>query len=334
MPTEPTIQAKLAKSTFEHLLRRGVSAEDLFQEVGLTVEQTSGRNARIAFHKHAFLLEVASHKLDDPSFGMRLGLSLDLKDLDLLGYICLNSATLADCLDNLVRYCRVFSDGFDLSVLHEGRSVCITSNVIDKKSAGFTQSTELRLSLFRPMLSALLNRNVDLLAVEMPHAPVGPASEYDKVFGVPVRFRAARAAIVIDKELLSAPISNADNYLLQILTQHAEDVLERLPNTSNFYHAVQNSIASRLQSGQTSIGDVAKDLGMSPRTLARRLKEQDISYRDLLNQLRRQLALRYLSDGHHTHAQIAYLLGFTDVSAFSHAFKRWTGSPPSRFVPA
>ncbi len=332
MPTEPTIQAKLAKLTFERLLHEGVSVEDVSDEVGLTIEQTRGRNARIAFSKHASLLDVASRELGDPSFGMHLGQSLDLKDLDLLGYICLNSATLSDCLENLIRYCRVFSDGFDLAITHEGMSVVITTTILDKMATGLPQSTELRLSLFRPMLRALLGQDVQLLAVDMPHAPIGPTSEYERVFGVPVRFHASRSAVAIDRDLMSAPIRNADNYLLQILTQHAEDVLERLPNTSDFHQAVQNSIASRLPSGRTSISDVARDLGMSSRTLARRLKDHGISYRDLLNQLRRQLALRYLSNGHHTQAQIAYLLGFTDVSAFSHAFKRWTGLPPSRYT--
>ncbi|MEO1019238.1 MAG: AraC family transcriptional regulator [Pseudomonadota bacterium] len=334
MPTEPTIQATLARSTFNHLMRMGVPIDRVSKEVGLLPDQTEGRNARIVFHKHALLLEVAARELRDPGFGMHLGLSLELKDLDLLGYICLNSATLGDCLDNLVRYCRVFSDGFDLSITRDGDFVTIVTSVLDEKAVGLPQSTELRLSLFKPMLSTLIGEDVELHSVEMPHARIGPASEYERVFGVPVRFHAAQPAVIINRHLLDAPIQNADHGLLEILTHHAEDVLERLPGIGSLRHDVQNSIASRLQSGQTSIDDVARELGMSSRTLARRLKENGISYRELLNQLRRQLALRYLNDGRHTQAQIAYLLGFTDVSAFSHAFKRWTGSSPSRYVPA
>lgn len=332
LPTEPTIQARLAFLTFEKLRSAGIPIDRVAEEIGLWPSQTSSQHNRIAFHKHATLLEVASRELGDPCYGMHLGSSLALKDLDLLGYICLNSATLGDCLLNLTRYCRVLSDGFDQVVVEDADGIAVVTEVLDKRAVGMPQSTELRLSLYRPMLSALIGKAVNILRYEMPHSQVGPLTEYQTVYHAPVQFNAMRTAVIIGREMLDLAIAEADHGLLKILTRHADEILERRPGTNNLSHSVRTAIASRLQAGETSIGDVSRELGMSSRTLARRLHEHGLSYRDLLNQLRHDLALRYLTDGNHTHAQIAYLLGFTDVSAFSHAFKRWTGLSPSQYM--
>ena len=263
---------------------------------------------------------------------MHLGSSLTLKDLDLLGYICLNSATLGDCLSNLTRYCRVLSDGFDQVIVQDTDGIAMVADVLDKKSVHRPQSTELRLSLYQPMLSALIGMDIDVLRYEMPHAQIGSLEEYDSVYRAPIHFNAIRTAIVIGRESLETPIVQADQHLLGILTRHADEVLERRPGTNSLGHSVRTILATRLQTGETSIEDVSRELGMSSRTLARHLRDHGQTYRDILNQIRRDLALRYLTDGNHTYAQIAYMLGFTDVSAFSHAFKRWTGSPPSRYA--
>ncbi|MDH3790706.1 MAG: helix-turn-helix transcriptional regulator, partial [Rhodospirillales bacterium] len=132
-----------------------------------------------------------------------------------------------------------------------------------------------------------------------------------------------------EANLLDAPVRAADNQLLKYLERHAQDVLSQRSGSRDIRHQVQTSIASRLQSGEPTIDTVARELGMSSRTLARRLSEHGVTYRELLNDLRHQLALRYLKDGWHRNSQIAYLLGFSEISAFNHAFKRWTGSTPS-----
>lgn len=334
MPIGPTVLAHLACLTIERLRDAKVPTDPILKEVALTRSQTSDHEGRIPFHKHVALLEVAARELRDPCYGLHLGQSLSLKDFDLLGYICLNSATLGDALNNVKRYSRVYSEGFDHTIVREGDTAAIVAEVLDTNSHSLPQSVELVVSLNQSQMSVLLGYEVGVVAFELAHKQVGPKSEYSKVLKAPVRFNAGRTATIIHADLLDAPILTADQKLLDILKRHAEDVLGRRLGGDNIRHMVRSLIASRLQSGKISIDDTARELGMSSRTLARRLHADGVTYRDLLNDLRRQLALRYLNDGFHSYAQIAYLLGFADVSAFSHAFKRWTGSPPSRYLSA
>jgi len=275
---------------------------------------------------------VAARELGDPSFGLRFGRSLTLRDLDLLGYICLNSATFGDLLHNIQRYARVFSDGTRPSLVRDGDTVALVQNILDPKVLGLTQWVELTQSFNAHIRAALIGSDSTAVAVELVHARVGPESEYLKALGAPVRFEAGRTATIMPADVMTAAIDTADDRLLAILKQHAEEVLERQTFGGDIRHAVQRLIAPRLQSGEPTIDSVARDLGMSSRTLARRLSEHGVTYRDLLTDLRRELAVRYLSDRCHSSAQIAYLLGFTDASTFSHAFKRWTGRPPSRYL--
>ena len=334
MASGPTLPAHLARLIIERLRDGKVPTDPVLKEVGLTRSQIGDRETRIAYDKHALLLEVAARRLRDPSFGLHLGQSIRVEDFDLLGYICLNSSTLGDVLSNVTRYSRVFLDGFRQTIVQDGDTVTIVEEVSDPKAGGLPQAVEFGLSINQSLTGVLLGYEAKALAFEVPHARVGPVSAYRDVLKAPIRFNAGRTARILPAHLLDAPIRTADHHLLTILKRHAESVLAQRPNGGSLCHSVQSLIASRLQSGEPTIDSVAREMGMSSRTLARRLRGDGVTYRVLLNDLRHQLAVRYLTEGRHTHTETAYLLGFTDVSAFSHAFKRWTGSPPSSYLSA
>ena len=128
--------------------------------------------------------------------------------------------------------------------------------------------------------------------------------------------------------LLDCPIETADNQLLKILERHCRQILGGRPKVDNFVFEVQQLITTLLTTGQPKIDAAAQELGMSSRTLTRRLAEDGVTYKDLLDEVRRKLAMRYLKDSRISIKNVAYLLGYSEVSAFYHAFRRWTGSSP------
>lgn len=329
MATNLTVDAHLACLAIERLRESKVSIDLILRQVGLTRTQISDHEGRIPFHKYAALLDVAARESHDPLFGLYLGQSLNSKDFGLLGYIALNSATLGDTLRNVQRYSRVFSDGYEITLVREGTRIAIVERVLDPYAFGNSQAVELGLSATQHMMSALVGFEIRAVAIEFAHECLGLTSVYRRIFKAPVRFDASRNATIVEANLLDALVRAADNRLLKILKRHAEDVLSQQFDSGDIRHQVRTSIASRLQSGTPTIDVVARELGMSSRTLARRLSKHGVTYRELLNDLRHQLALRYLKDGWHRNSQIAYLLGFSEISAFNHAFKRWTGSTPS-----
>ena len=134
--------------------------------------------------------------------------------------------------------------------------------------------------------------------------------------------------MVFGTKLLDCPVETADNELLKILKRHCEQILGARPKANDLAFEVQQAITTLLSSGQCKIDAVAQELGMSSRTLTRRLTEEGLSYKGLLDEVRRKLALRYLKDRRISLKQITYLLGYSEVSAFYHAFRRWTDSSP------
>ena len=127
------------------------------------------------------------------------------------------------------------------------------------------------------------------------------------------------------------PLIQADPYLNNLLLKHCEVALaDRGAGVSQLRTRVENAISSVLPHGRVLAEDVARSLGMSKRTLARKLSDEGLNYSEILEDLRRDLAVRYLNDRKLHISKIAWLLGFQEVSAFTHAFKRWTGKTPSQ----
>jgi AraC-like DNA-binding protein len=162
------------------------------------------------------------------------------------------------------------------------------------------------------------------------HAKPRNDAELAEYFGTNIEFGAAVDDIVFSSTIKRLPIVSADPYLNNLLTSHCEDALaHRRRNPGSFRSSVENAIVPLLPHGKARAGEIARQLGMSQRTFARRLSSEGPTFSELLERLRSDLANRYLADGMPI-SQVAWLLGYRDIGAFSHAFKRWTGRAPSR----
>ena len=147
--------------------------------------------------------------------------------------------------------------------------------------------------------------------------------------GTKVEFGADRDEFALSLDARELPLIHADPYLNDLLLKYCEAALaNRKADVSQLRTRVENAISSLLPHGRVLVEDVARSLGMSKRTLARRLSDEGLNFTEILQQLRRDLAVRYLDDRKLHVSKIAWLLGFHEVSAFTHAFKRWTGKTP------
>jgi len=156
-------------------------------------------------------------------------------------------------------------------------------------------------------------------------------AEFTKFFGVHVEFGAAADDITFSNAIRQAPAVSADSYLNRLLISYCEEAVSNRPQTrGSFRSNVENAVVPVLPHGKARAGEIARQLGVSERTFARRLAQEGLSFSELLDSLRSDLAHRYLADRNLTISQIAWLLGYQEVAAFSHAFKRWTGSTPSK----
>ena len=160
------------------------------------------------------------------------------------------------------------------------------------------------------------------------HRSEGTA-EMSRYIGTDVEFGADTDEIALNSNARELPVIHADPYLNNFLLKYCEAALtDRRGNVSQLRTRVENAISSLLPHGRVVVDDVARSLGMSERTLTRKLSDEGLNFTEILQQLRRDLAVRYLDDRKLHVSKIAWLLGFHEVSAFTHAFTRWTGKTP------
>jgi AraC-like DNA-binding protein len=169
------------------------------------------------------------------------------------------------------------------------------------------------------------------LEVRFPHSAPDDISEHQQLFGCKLQFGWERTELVFAREFLNTPLVKADPALQAILEAQVVDLIRKLPKGEATTDAVRRHLASELGKGQPTLEQIAARLHMSSRTLRRHLDEEGTSFRQILSEVRRELASRHLSEGRLAIGEIAFLLGFSEPSAFHRAFKHWTGHAPHAY---
>jgi AraC-like DNA-binding protein len=167
-------------------------------------------------------------------------------------------------------------------------------------------------------------------AVQVTHPDPGYRAEYDRIFRAPVTFGCERNALRINEAWATARIALMPRYVFGVLSERAEALLKSLEGAQTTRGRVESLLMPILHTGQASMDTVAGRLGLSRQTLFRKLKAEGVTFEKVLDELRHNLALHYLSGRKVSVNETAYLVGFSDPAAFSRAFKRWTGSSPGQ----
>lgn len=179
------------------------------------------------------------------------------------------------------------------------------------------------------------HHDVDILAHQAAaHERSGGRDEVQAFYGCPVEFGAQASRFVFRPEDLELPLAGADRVLLRLLRSYGDQLLEgqaRGRKNTGLAAQVEDAVSARLSGGSATLANVAADLGMSPRTLSRKLAQTGTSYFTILEELRKALAIRYLRESGLALAEIAFLLGYSGLNSFSDAFRRWTGQSPGQF---
>ena len=310
MPTVRTVDARWAYHAVKRLRSEKIPADPILKAAGLRRSQVSNPDNKIPFHKHAALLTLAAAATGDDFFGLHLGSSLRLKQAGVLGFLMLNSETLDDALSNLVRYVRVLTEGPEIGLKVDKKEAVLSGIIVDPLVTDQRQVVETATGFLHHMCQIITGSECVLKRVEFSHPRPKGASELRRWFGAPVRFGQERFAIVMKRGLLDHPIADADHELLNILKRHCRQILGRRPRTKELVFDVRETIIKLLPRGHPNMKNVAQELGLSNRTLARRLAERGQSFKDLVDDIRRELSLQYLKDKRITVKQVAYLLGY------------------------
>ena len=326
-----TIQAKAVEKIVRSAAASGVTADRLYKAVSLDPSVLLDPDNRIPFAQLVDLYEKAAQLTGDANFGLHVGETVNPTAFDVVGDCALNSPTLGDAFTRVARYHSIWTDGALFTLEHSGETSAIVYRYADTSLAEHRQDSEMTLATVTALCRNMAAPDFSPTAVEFQHDAPADITEHIRLFRCPIEFRAASNRLSFNSTSLSLPIERADASLCVLLDRHAEELLAKYPPRDSLIDQVRSIIASELRGGDPSLERVADQLGLTSRTVQRKLHELGTSHNELLDQMRRQLAMRYLREREMAICEVAYLLGFSESSSFHRAFKRWTGVTPKEF---
>ncbi|MFT3694816.1 MAG: AraC family transcriptional regulator ligand-binding domain-containing protein [Kofleriaceae bacterium] len=256
-----------------------------------------------------------------PSVALQIADATPIGSFGIVEYVCRSAATLGDALTQWVRYLNLLDDAVEVSLIVEGDRAYL--RVTRESEAPAPASHELCFALVVKQAQQLSTVPFRVTGVDFTHA--GDPAPYRAWFDAPVAFGAEHTQLVLPAAALQASLQTSDPTLLAILTRAASEV--KIPDPTTIVDQVARVIGEALKDDRANIAHAAQALGMTERSLQRRLKEANTSFNDVREDVRKQLAKRYLDDKLAI-AEISFLLGFSEPSAFHRAFRRWTGMTP------
>lgn len=273
-------------------------------------------------------LNLISDALSDDSLGLHLAQLPDLREIGLLYYVLASSDKLIDALQRGARYSALVNDGV-YQECFGGKRVGITFHYVGVSRQTDRHQIEFWMIILVRLCRALTRQQVVPIRTQFVHDRHRFRAEYSHYFGNNIRFGAPIDEIVFGREVGDLPVVGADPYLNKLLIKYCEDAIARNAfESSSFKLLVGRTIARLLPHGAARAARVARELGVSERTLARRLRIEKVTFSMVLDNMRRALADRHLADTELSVKHVAWLLGYKEVASFSHAFKRWTGQSP------
>lgn len=332
MTTQRSSSAAWVRGILDMMAAEGLAVERLSEEANIDLAALQHSQTRIDVDRVSRLWELAVAQSANPTLGLDRQLAARHGNIDLVGYSLASSPYLLAGFRDLERHMAVISDATAFTLERDARGHWLSIHHIGATRAVPRQRVEFAVLTLLVLCSWLTRRDVQPLAVEfMAQAPL-PLHEarYRQAFGLLPRFGERANRFLLSQDDLLAPIPTHNPELLALHEKLVESELDQL-GQAGVGARVRHEIARLLPQGEPRREEVAAVLGLTDRTLQRRLQAESTSYQQLLDDTRRELARQYLGEPRHSLAEVADLLGFVDQSNLFRACRRWFGMPPGQY---
>ena len=301
----------------------GLNAESIFQKQGISREMILRPGLRIPHSKVEKLWNSVVGLTKDPCFGLHAVKFWHPSHFNALGHAWLASPTLREAFYRASRYARIVGCDRETGIEENQEEIILTLSSSLKLPPLMDLSIAILLSASRMNYGAELNP----VGVSFIHAKPDCADQFIAYFKAPVMFDAKTDSIQFSKSVVDKKLPIGNPFLAELHDQYLLRYLEKIDG-NNIVERVKGVISKMLPSGKVSDGEVAAKLSMSSRTLQRKLNDRGTTFRSILNEVRKDLAQFYLHDSTTSLMEIAFILGYSEYSSFSRAYKMWTGIPP------
>jgi AraC-like DNA-binding protein len=304
----------------------GVDVPALLAELGLAASALDDPDHRLPLRIVRRAWDLAAARSHDPAFGLHVAQGAAIGTFEALDYAMWASATLEEVIERMQRFYRVIGDDLAIQLVRNGAWVRLRRCVAHDRR----QRAESVLALVTLRSRELCGRSFQLHEVRFTHPAPADVRPHHALFRCPVRFNCPAPELVFAADQLKLAVRTAKPGLARVLDRHLHDLLARLPPGQSFRQRVDDAIARTMHAGRPSLEATARTLHASPRTVQRHLAELGVTHRELVDEVRRDMAERLLATRRVSIGEIAFLLGFEDASGFRRAYHKWTGTNPAR----
>jgi len=325
-----TTAAIWVKGIAEMLAAEGLDVGALLTAAGIDPAALDTPGARLPSENISRLWELAVEKSGNPAIALAQHHIPRPQSFDVVGYTMMSCADLHAAFERLIRYLLILSDALTMTMSEEPAGYQITFVLLGGDRPVPRQRIEFIFITLISFCRWISGREVNASAIELPYPAPVDLTPYREAFHCPVTFEASRNSLLLSGADMRVPLPTSNPVLAEMHDRFAGEYLQRFDHAKASYRA-REIIIRRLPDGEPRRDQVAGELGMSERTLQRRLEEESTSFGQLLDDTRRELAEQYLGRLHLTLAQAAYLLGFADQSSFFRACRRWFDVSPARY---
>ncbi|PXX92765.1 AraC family transcriptional regulator [Marinobacter vulgaris] len=329
--TSPLVAASSTLALIHYLDRQGVLDLPVVEKItGLRLTALSDPDLRIPAENHYRLWEYAERVTGDPAIGLHAGQVIDPDRMGLVGHVFFNCDTLGEAVTQYVRLQRLINESVTLNFEQAGDQAILTWQA-DSPGHYCRQDMDRTLASALCRTRHFIDSSIVAEWAEIAHPEPSYGKEYQHLLGGRVYFGSGITRLAFNSRHLSHPIPHRNPYVYSAVLKQVNALLVRLQGRRTFGRRIRRLISRQMATDRIDADTLAKQCHMSRQTLYRRLKKEGLGFQELVEEIRQDKALRYVASGQYALGEIAFLLGFSELSAFSRAFKRWTGMAPAQY---
>jgi AraC-like DNA-binding protein len=317
-------------SVWNVMAKYGVNPVPIFENFGLTEQDLQDSNKRCHAYIEIALWHHAQNVIQEPCLGLSAGLDTwHPSQMGTLGYAWLASSTLESAFERLSRFQHMVTNAYEVDIEKDDR-LCTLSIRYQPHNPAFQARSESIMATILCMCRMNFGHALKVKRVTFVHNKPEQCERYVPVFGIEPEFSSDKDSISFTMEDVTKKLPSANHLFAQMMDQSIIKALKKLEE-NNIVTLVKSAILGQLSCAKVTEEEIASILNMSKRKLQLKLAEEGVRFKTLVDEIRASLAKEYLHDSSHCLSEIAFMLGFSEVSSFSRAFKRWTGKSPGQY---
>lgn len=324
-----SVSANYLRGIGEYLLQRELDVEAFWATFGLNADMLEEPSRRIPIGDYQKMLLQAGELAKDPDAALHIGECIKPGQYGVLGYSVMSCKTAQQAFDRHMRYENLVSDR-SISTYHfEDKQVRLSWDTgdlpVDRAMA------EENIASWITFTRWVTGQSLSPSVIKFTHPEPEDLTEYRRIFGCELLFAQEMVEVIFPNSYMDMPIIQHDPVMREMMDAYADRLLNELSQCDEFIAQIRQLMIEAMAEGGVSLDLIAEQMSLTPRTLQRRLSEQGENFKSLLDKVRKELALTYINQPFIDLAELAYLLGFSDQTAFQRAFKKWTGSSPGKY---